>query len=365
MQYRIFSVVLRSTAIAILALSLGCGEETTPTATPAGPTSLIFHETPGGSAVDSSGWLASCAGTACTTHRDPYDMAAVSISLIECRNAASAPVACSSAYQSVQAVHDLFKTAGPANTPLVVGGQEYFRTKTASNVTDVETANNSDLAGDAYVLDPIPQTASGKAGAMRITLAYVESFYPRPSFTPGTNTIVNAFGEYLFDPQGGGMNYRICLAPTSATPVVGAGGVSPLFCGNAEAVRGDLLVDRDGDGAFGFLETVSVVQPFGVPVYKESPSRPAFYIYNIGPIAAGTAGTPANWVNGYYSRIIAFNSVVDLPMRGNIGIEISHNPDNTFSWTDVVPDQKYVGEDDGMFDFTWGVDIVTVTKDVF
>lgn len=107
----------------------------------------------------------------------------------------------------------------------------------------------------------IPLTRDMSLGAVRITMAYFELVIPTPE--------EDAQQAALYAPALHGAHLRYCTTPDESVD----SDVMLKNCGNAEARKGDMLVDLNGDGLYGFIDLTTLTPDF----IGESPRRPKFW----------------------------------------------------------------------------------------
>lgn len=185
---------------------------------------------------------------------------------------------------------------GAAEIPCARGAYDSSETFPLYDGAQVDTSIG-DVAGFfSEALNDID--ADFTAGGLRIEAAYFEQRFP----VDGEEA--EKIAEHLR-----GKTYRICTTETSDPATM------LERCGNAEAEMGDLLVDMNGDGIFGFMDEASVTETS----LNESPTRPegakplGNTIYYEGAtdalseITVDLGGTHSFGAGKHYQISIAFN----------------------------------------------------------
>lgn len=131
---------------------------------------------------------------------------------------------------------------------------EIFR----SSGVDVEVTADG-VVFPAELVSPLAPT---EIGGFQMALAYVENRFPDEASDPEEASLVMPFLR--------GKAFRICTLPEDHTTAA----YRLENCGNAEVHFGDLLVDADDDGTFGFID-ITALQP---DVVVETTVRPEKYL---------------------------------------------------------------------------------------
>lgn len=135
-----------------------------------------------------------------------------------------------------------------------------------------------------------------------------------------------------------GKNYRIC-----ATTNVGLTDEQMLKnCGNAEAMRGDIVIDMDGDGVYGFVDKETLAPG----VVNEIPHRPERYdfvssgvqketfAFSGNPGAEYTDGITFGESEGVFAPILGFEDLIEILPEHNYDITATVDVTDSFFFID-------------------------------
>ncbi|MCP5463398.1 MAG: hypothetical protein H7A33_00045 [Deltaproteobacteria bacterium] len=219
---------------------------------------------------------------------------------------------------------------------------------TSSDVTNIErTAIYNGTQVDTTVTDAGTDFAeelneissSVEAGGIQIVTAYIEQVFPEVD-----ESVDNDADKFSSNLQG--VTYRICQTDEDEVDA----DTMETRCGNAEARRGDYLMDIDGDGIFGFID----VDTLTTSNIEETSTRPDDYNdFNdenfvsgnvcFGRVAgaeeggdcseeyttASIYGTP-----GYFAPLMSFSAVQTFDANTVATIAVEFDITNSFMWTD-------------------------------
>ncbi|MBU0507124.1 hypothetical protein KJ708_14140 [bacterium] len=235
-----------------------------------------------------------------------YGLGVLAIYLNDCKDATGASVICTSEdLDSIERV------------TLYEGNQIDFEI----------TTTKSDFTGKLEAL-----TSSATAGGLQIVSSYIQQSFPSAS-DPDADTVMT-------DLQG--VTYRICIAPDTELDAE----TMEKRCGHEEAIKGDYLIDLDGDGVFGFIGGVTAED-----TVTEESSRPADYSdyndehfvnENVCFASGGGAGSCENEytdgvfyaVEGYFAPILPFTELQTFSPSIDYEVNSVFDITDTFEWTD-------------------------------
>ncbi len=134
-------------------------------------------------------------------------------------------------------------------------------------------------------------TIGFRVGGLQIVTSYLGHVFPDEATKPDEATMIVPYLR--------GKAYRICTTPHSQVDA----DTMAAHCGNAQAQFGDLLIDMDGDGRFGFFDVTLITPDAAV----ESQTRPddysLFVVNNIADI------TPTNYHGGLFATDTVFYDI--------------------------------------------------------
>lgn len=165
----------------------------------------------------------------------------------------------------------------------------------------VDVAVTADGVGFPEELAVLSDGTSMSAGGLQVVTAYVGQKFPDAATDPEEAAKVAPYLQ--------GKVFRICTTPEAV-------GEETMLarCGNAKAKLGDLLVDLDSDGAFGFVNLDTLAEGFA----EETPTPPEDYAGFIDWFLTNVEGGAVSLYTstdyyataGYFAQMWPFESLV-------------------------------------------------------
>lgn len=191
------------------------------------------------------------------------------------------------------------------------------------------TELKADDAGATIEISLVGLDTERGFGGLQFVTQFIEQKFPSDSDPDADRITAHLRGKA----------YRMCTTPHD---VVSQEDMAAL-CGQAEARRGDLLFDIDGDGAYGFAD----VDMLAADAVTETVTRPDRYeIFVALDLVSGTRaysghpefeysdGASFGGVAGYFAPIFSFASVTSISPDASYDVTASLDFRNTFEFKD-------------------------------
>ena len=167
-----------------------------------------------------------------------------------------------------------------------------------------------------------------QVGGIQIVTAYLKQDFP------GEEDLINS--SYVTEKLQSS-SYMICASPVEGD------------CGVENAVNSDFLIDINGDGEFGYIDTGTLSES----VIEETEIRPVDYVFNY-KINEGSSLSDYQYgmefttedsygVAGYYAPILPLTEVQTLNANSGYSIEVTLFTDKTFKFIDGSQDENIEG----------------------
>lgn len=168
-----------------------------------------------------------------------------------------------------------------------------------------------------------------KFGGVQIVTRFIEQEFPSDPDADADMIALHLKGK----------SYRLCTAPDDAVSTE----EMLALCGQAQARRGDVLFDIDGDGNFGFVD-VDVLTPNAITETSTRPDRYEIFVdsdlVTMGRAFSGhpefeyTDGDGFGDMAGYFAPILPFASVTTVSLDTSYDITATIDIRNTFEFLD-------------------------------
>lgn len=189
----------------------------------------------------------------------------------------------------------------------------------------VDVAVTADGVGFPEELAVLSDGTTMTAGGLQVVTAYVGQKFPDAATDPGEAAKVAPYLQ--------GKVFRICTTPEAVGEEV-----MLARCGNAKAKLGDLLVDLDGDGAFGFVNLDTLAEGFAEETSTPPEDYTGFVDWFLTNVEGGAVSlytsTDDYATEGYFAQMWPFESLVNADDATSNVFDVTVGIADTVSFTD-------------------------------